>query len=125
MSEKLENSCNAKGCKSFLFLLFSDFLKKHKNIFLKLANAVAPIVTRKIVHLTDVPKRLIARRVVAKRPIYTSPKLMPKAEFTCIMVCSSIWPIFSNRRDLSIVRICSVRITEFFISPKSLESMLM
>ena len=69
-------------------------------------------------------KRIPHKRICAFLRRYTaypctepSPKLTASASSTCRMAFSSSEPIFSRRRRLSSVRICSVRMMESLVSP--------
>ena len=69
-------------------------------------------------------KRIPHKRICAFSRRYTaypctepSPKLTASASSTCRMAFSSSDPIFSRRRRLSSVRICSVRMMESLVSP--------
>ena len=64
-------------------------------------------------------KRICAffRRYTAYPCTEPSPKLTASASSTCRMAFSSSEPIFSRRRRLSSVRICSVRMMESLVSP--------
>lgn len=70
---------------------------------------------------TTVPPRPYAAAYAGEETAVSSvrPKDTYRASLTCFIVRSSKWPIFSFRRRLSIVRICSSRMTEFFASPPS------
>ena len=72
------------------------------------------------VHKKRIPyKRICAfsRRYTAYPCTEPSPKLTASASSTCRMAFSSSEPIFSRRRRLSSVRICSVRMMESLVSP--------
>ena len=74
-----------------------------------------PVYTQK----AHTPKRICAfsRRYTAYPCTEPSPKLTASASSTCRMAFSSSDPIFSRRRRLSSVRICSVRMIESLVSP--------
>lgn len=79
----------------------------------------APFILKSAI--PTVPPRPYAAAYAGEETAVSSvrPKDTYRASLTCFIVRSSKWPIFSFRRRLSIVRICSSRMTEFFASPPS------
>lgn len=100
--------------------LWKGFLSTRMIIRLRGARLSAPLVVFEIGN-TTMPLRPNAAAHAGEETAASSvrPKDTYKASLTCFIVRSSKWPIFSFRRRLSIVRICSSRMTEFFASPPS------